>query len=308
MRTPTQPYDRAAPRGSGSDVGTPRESATTPASRDAASHAMALLHLYSDLYRQSARAGTVDRCTALSGPAFFENYYFANRPVLVEAAMKASPAVLNWTPELFAARYGDVPVEITDGRQADPDYEKNFRRSVRTVTLSELVRRLRSEPESNDYYLVARNFFFDHPVLRPLRKDLQPPPDIVDTDDEGEGTAKLWLGPNGTVTPLHYDEHSVLFAQIYGRKRFKLIPSFDTPRMYVRDRYYSEVDPERVDPRRHPDFLEASVADVVVEPGDLLFLPVGWWHWAKSLSVSISATFCSFRVPGRNTVLETPGR
>jgi hypothetical protein len=42
---------------------------------------------------------------------------------------------------------------------------------------------------------------------------------------------------------------------------------------------------------------------VVVEPGDGLFLPVGWWHWARALDVSISATFSSFRVDGRNTQL-----
>jgi hypothetical protein len=37
-----------------------------------------------------------------------------------------------------------------------------------------------------------------------------------------------------------------------------------------------------------------------------LFLPVGWWHWVKALDVSISATFCSFRIAGRNTPLRTP--
>jgi hypothetical protein len=39
------------------------------------------------------------------------------------------------------------------------------------------------------------------------------------------GTAKLWIGPKGTVTPLHFDEHSILFAQVHGRKHSKLIPA-----------------------------------------------------------------------------------
>ena len=109
------------------------------------------------------------------------------------------------------------------------------------------------------------------------------------------------------VTPLHYDEHSVLFAEIFGRKHVKLIPPFDYRRVYARDRFYSDVDPEHVDLVRHPEFAHASVADVLVEPGDVLFLPVGWWHWAKSLDVSISATFSSFRVPDRNSSLRSSG-
>ena len=64
---------------------------------------------------------------------------------------------------------------------------------------------------------------------------------------------KLWFGPKGTVTPLHYDLHSILFMQIYGRKRVKLIPSFDTPKVYLQQRYYSAVDPENVDSVETPE-------------------------------------------------------
>jgi ribosomal protein L16 Arg81 hydroxylase len=108
------------------------------------------------------------------------------------------------------------------------------------------------------------------------------------------------------VTPLHHDEHSIVFAQVFGRKRFKLIPPFDGPRLQARRRYYSAIDPEHLDLERHPELAGATVLDVVVEPGDMLFLPVGWWHWVRALDVSISTTFCSFRVAGRNTVLRTP--
>lgn len=274
---------------------------------DAASSARALLDLYSELFRQSRRARSVDVRTRLSGDEFYESYYFTNRPVLVKGAMAGSPAVRTWSPAYLAAQYGAVPVTVTAGRTADPDYEANFADTVRTMTLRELVDRLDAEPASNDYYLVARNFFFDQPALWPLRRELEPPADIIDRDDGRPGTVKMWLGPGATVTPLHHDEHSILFAQVFGRKQFKLIPPFDAPRLYVRRRYYSPVDPENVDLARYPAFARASVLDVVVEPGDLLFLPVGWWHWVRALDVSISVTFSAFRVAGQNTLLRTPG-
>ena len=262
-----------------------------------------LLDLYSDLHRQSQRAARVDVLDRISKTDFFENYYYSNRPLLLKGLAKDSAPVATWSPTFFAENYASVSVQITAGRTRYPDYESNFRDTIQTITMAEFVRRL--DEETNDFYIVARNYFFENPALALLRKELRVLPEIINTTDQGRGVVKLWFGPKGTVTPLHYDLHSILFMQIYGRKRVKLIPSFDTPRVYLRQKYYSAVDPENVDPERHPKFLQASVADVVVEPGDVLFLPVGWWHWARSLDVSISATFSSFCVEGKNTPLRT---
>jgi hypothetical protein len=263
-----------------------------------------LLNLYSDLYRQSRRASTIDVLLKISRDEFYENYYFLNRPVILKDIASSSPARTKWSPKFFAENYGSVPVQITSGRGSLSDYEASFRRTTQTVTIAEFVKRLYLEGETNDFYLVARNYFFENPALAPLRNDLQPPPEIIDTADHSRGTAKLWFGPKGTVTPLHHDEHSILFMQIYGKKQFKLIPSFELPKIYPRKNFYSAVDPENVDAEQYPKFLQASISDVTLEPGDILFIPVGWWHWAKSLDISISVTFCSFHVEGANTALK----
>lgn len=272
---------------------------------DLGRHALAVLDLQSELRRRSSGAGKVDTYPRLSGERFFDGYYHTNRPVLLKGAMGTSPAVARWTPETLAQRFGSVPVTLTTGRDQDPDYERNFSASLQTVTLHDLVARIAREPRSNDYYLVARNYFFDQPALWPLRGELEPPADLVDLEGGGPGTVKLWLGPSGTRTPFHFDEHSILFAQIHGRKHVKLVPPYDTARMYPRRPYYSAIDPERVDLSTHPAYARADVADVLVEPGDLLFLPAGWWHWVRALDVSISVTFSSFCCPERNTSLRT---
>jgi len=276
-----------------------------PSVPGSAADASALLDLYSSLYRESRAARSIETRSAIDSGEFYERFYFANRPVLLKGATLDSPSVRRWSPEFFARNYGDIPVEVTANRQTTPDYEVNFRQTVHTVSLREFATRVVEAGESNDLYLVARNYFFENAAFAGLRADLTPPPGLVDVKSGAAGATKMWFGPRGTVTPLHYDEHSILFMQVYGRKRFKLIPSFDLNKVYPRDRYYSAVDPENIDFDRYPLFAQASVAEVVVEPGDVLFLPVGWWHWARSLDVSISVTFSRFLVPGGNTTLSS---
>ncbi len=262
--------------------------------------ARGLLDHYSALWRDGGKATSIDQVEAMAAPDFFARHYYRNLPVVIRGALRDAPAVRTWTPDSLARRFGRERIEVTSGREADPDYETNFRQTTTTTTLDQLARRLRDGPDGNDFYMVARNNFFRNPAFDPLRQELGAPPDIVDASSGADGAVKLWIGPRGTITPLHFDLHSILFGQIHGRKRFLLIPPFDGPKLYVRRRFYSAVDPDKPDLSRFPLFARASVTELVVAPGDLLFLPAGWWHGVKSLDVSISATFSRFRIPGGN--------
>jgi len=74
---------------------------------------------------------------------------------------------------------------------------------------------------------------------------------------------------------------------------------------------YSPVDPEHPDLDAFPEFAEASVKEVVISPGEALFIPVGFWHHVRSLEVSISVSFTTSRDPtasNGSTVNEGPGR
>lgn len=44
------------------------------------------------------------------------------------------------------------------------------------------------------------------------------------------------------------------------------------------------------DLNRFPDHAHPRVMDCMIGPGDLLFLPVGWWHDVKGLDLSITVT------------------
>jgi len=40
-----------------------------------------------------------------------------------------------------------------------------------------------------------------------------------------------------------------------------------------------------------PLFKDAKYVDCILEAGECLYIPVGWWHYVKSLSVSFSVSF-----------------
>lgn len=105
--------------------------------------------------------------------------------------------------------------------------------------------------------------------------------------------ARIWLGPAGTVTPLHCDFTDNLFAQIWGRKRFRLYPPHHKPFLYTwqvnRALFGAKFDPEAPDYGKHPLARQAQEVQCELQPGELLFLPSGWFHHVRSLEFSLSA-------------------
>jgi ribosomal protein L16 Arg81 hydroxylase len=62
-----------------------------------------------------------------------------------------------------------------------------------------------------------------------------------------------------------------------------------------------KVDKMAPDLGRHPKFARTRQFDIVMEPGEALFLPVGWWHHVTALSTSVSVSFMNFLWPNSFT-------
>lgn len=107
------------------------------------------------------------------------------------------------------------------------------------------------------------------------------------------GPPRFWLGPAGTVTPLHCDYDDNIFAQIWGTKRIILSPPHHDEFLYPKEAnailFGSPFDPEAPDFEKFPLAHQASMVEVVVNPGDLLYVPAGWFHQVRSLTFSLSS-------------------
>ncbi|QRK06190.1 cupin-like domain-containing protein [Archangium violaceum] len=264
-----------------------------------------LMDVYSALHRQAGHHRGVEKRAGLSAEEFFTRYYFGHRPVVLQGLMEDWPALRRWSLDYIRETCGEAEVEIMSGRDANPNHSFEHDRHRSTVRMAEFVRMITEAGETNDFYMVPRNDNWQRDGLRALREDIRAPSGIIDPSLDPRSMTLL-LGPAGTVTPLHHDKTNVLLGQVLGRKHCKLIPSFQPHRVYPRDGTFSHVDASNPDPTLHPAYLEAHCVEVVLEPGELIFIPVGWWHWVRALDVSASVTFLHFQLPEGNTYMEFP--
>jgi lysine-specific demethylase 8 len=176
-----------------------------------------------------------------------------------------------------------VPVEI--GNYMDSTFFKS------EIPLHYFIDYLQGNIEqdaSRPVYLAQHRLFEQIPELA---DDISKPPFCALGQGDSYGV-NAWFGPEGTVSPLHHDPYHNLLAQVVGQKRVRLYAPSETDLLYPHEhgvqRNTSQVDVEAPDAHRFPLFCDAPYEEVLLEAGDVLFMPRGWWHFCRSQSVSFS--------------------
>lgn len=241
------------------------------------------------LERTRTRTLELETMETLDAELFHRRFRAANRPVLLPDFARTWPALGKWSMAWMAEHYGHVSVQAMVGRDQDPDYDRNHEALTQETTLGEFIARIEEAPESNDFYVVARDGVMRSDAFAPLHADITPPKGFF-TRSVPPATA-LWLGPAGTITPLHHDQSDILFTQLFGRKRVRLIcPAEHAVAERARGLYGPELRSFADDPR----LREVRVHEFVLKPGDTLFIPFGWWHHITAIDPAISIAINAF--------------
>jgi hypothetical protein len=240
--------------------------------------------------------GHVEKRSRVTRDEFIERYVRGCRPVVLTDLARDWPAMQRWSFTEFKRRYGALTVQVQSGRDSDADYEVNKVRLRRDTNFAAFLDRIASSGSTNDEYLTASNELLRRTEFAGLLAEVGPLPDFCDSAALPR-SASLWIGPAGTRTPLHHDTLMLLHTQVVGRKRWRFVSPLSSPRLYNDFDVYSPVDFEALDLGRFPDAARAKVLDVVVEPGETIFLPLAWWHQVSSLDKCISLSFTNLDVP-----------
>jgi hypothetical protein len=239
------------------------------------------------------RAQPLPRISTPSAERFFEEYYCALRPAIITDWVSRWPACERWDPSSWVTRFADVEVDICEGREGDPLFDRHAQQLIKRVSLGGFARELLAlEAPSNARYLVARGYALERPEVAALLDDVDERPYL--NPARREGAMALWFGPAGTYTPLHHDTCQIMFAQVWGEKRFTLIPPHAQGLFEQATNMYADLPLERdleTEPQ-HPHQL-----NLTLRAGEALFIPVGWWHAVRSTSLSISLAMTAFERP-----------
>lgn len=128
-------------------------------------------------------------------------------------------------------------------------------------------------------------------------KDIRDPQlleSLIATSDECD--RKIWFGPSNTISPIHYDKKENFLCQVLGYKQITLVCPEHTEFLYPFEgdmlHNTSQLDlSQPIDFERFPLAQRASFRDLLIAPGQTLFIPYGWWHFVRSLTPSISVSF-----------------
>ncbi len=235
----------------------------------------------------------VARRHQLDADEFLSEYYSRNRPVIITGMMDDWPALTKWNYDYFRARCGDRDVEVQSGRTREQHYEIKQPLLKTTMRFGDYVDKIEHAGVTNDFYMTANNNSHNRSALRELWQDIVQIPEYL--DQQSLDTGFFWFGPAGTRTPFHHDLTNNFMAQVIGRKRVRIVPAIALPQMYNQLHCYTDVDGGEIDFDRFPQLRDVPILDCILHPGELLFLPIGCWHYVHGLDVSVTLSFINFR-------------
>ncbi len=238
----------------------------------------------------------IERIKAPAFNVFIREYYSKHLPVVLTDGIDKWPALKKWTPEYLSTHFGHVDVEVQFGREGDPMYERNSLSHKKMMKLAEFSRMATEVEASNDFYMTANNAAQNMNGLAGLFEDVTDFGEGYREQDTLKSRNLLWFGPKGTYTPMHHDLSNNMLIQIYGRKKVTLIPATQVPLMYNDKGVYTAATYPDYDKAKHPLLEKVTPMEFMLEPGDSVFIPIGWWHSVESLDVSISLTFNNFNI------------
>jgi [protein]-arginine 3-hydroxylase / protease len=244
-------------------------------------------------------------CTDHEFAQALQPYYNDQAPVIFRGSVSHVRAISQWTDlHYLMDRIRPFPCDIEFGK-----YNSNNtpgQSNTVSILFEQYVQYLEAWKEQTKDLrdgetlpLEQLLYMAQNDLPEPLLEDIEIPSVCTDSTLQiGEGrlyNTKIWIGPTGCVSPLHYDPLENFLMQIVGRKKVFLVskrvaPTFlYTGEEFDQQKNTSAVDVENPDYSAYPDFAQVQeIQTAEIGPGDVLFIPQKWWHQVRSLSYSIS--------------------
>ncbi|MDX2170651.1 MAG: cupin-like domain-containing protein, partial [Deltaproteobacteria bacterium] len=211
----------------------------------------------------------------------------ARRPVVLQGLLNESERAAYWTLPSLRERFADRVVSVIPTHEGRISVDVRTGVEFDTVRFGDYVDALQRGERPPAYIAVPAETWL------PELSDRVGAP--LYCRDAAWRNARFWLGAQ-TAVPLHRDVAENVFFQLMGHKRFLLYPPAASAWLYsnpLRSALpnFSRFDPEHPDYERFPLSRAVQPVELVLAPGDALYLPSLWWHQVRALDVSASLNF-----------------
>jgi len=218
----------------------------------------------------------VDKVEIISPEDFRSNYYNTMKPLIITGLAKQWPAYKKWNWDYFIKAVGNEEVGVYNNIKSDAYTPINTADDY--MKFGDYLKQVQKGP------LELRIFLFNIFQHAPqLVNDFTWPEDLM------KGFVKkypmLFVGGAGSITHMHFDidMSHILHTQFMGKKRVLLFPHEEQYKLYRKPwevlsmanyaNYYSQFDYENF-----PAAKLAKGYELILEHGDTLFMPAGYWH------------------------------
>jgi hypothetical protein len=245
----------------------------------------------------------VDVVNEISPEQFKAEYYDKQRPVVIKKLSQRWKAYKKWDWDYINYCAGHKMVGVYNNVKSDAYTPVN--KSDGEMLFSEYLNMVKKGPVQLRIFLF--NIFKHAPELK---NDFTYPEELI------PGFMKkypmLFVGGKGSVTHMHFDMDMshVMHTQFAGRKRVLLFDYGQQDKLYrlpfsvqsmVNFQGYYE---NRHDEEKYPALQQLEGYDFILEHGDTLFMPAGYWHHMEYIDAGFAM---SLRAMDRSLALKLKG-
>jgi hypothetical protein len=227
----------------------------------------------------------INKVNAILPEDFKKDYYYPMKPLVITGLAKQWPAFEKWNWDYFKSLVGQTRVGVYNNVKSDAYTPVNTADDY--MLFGDYIDMVDQGPAPWRIFLF--NLFEHAPQMI---NDFRWPDELM------KGFVKrypmLFVGGQGSVTHMHFDidlSH-ILHTQFGGRKRVLLFPFKEQHKLYrkpweplslVNFEKYFDPENNKLDPEKFPAVRLAKGYEVILQHGDTLFMPAGYWHHMEYL-------------------------
>ena len=211
---------------------------------------------------------------------FREEYFNRQKPVVIRNLSKDWPAFSKWNWEYFKNLVGHQKVALYNNTKSDAFTPINKADDYKSF--GEYIDMISKGPAGWRIFLF--NIFEHAPELV---KDFTWPEHLM------KGFVKkypmLFVGGAGSITHMHFDIDlsNIMHTQFAGKKRVLLFPFSEQHKLYRKPwevlsladfSNYHSPENSKIDYQQFPALKYARGYETILDHGDTLFMPAGYWH------------------------------